>query len=65
MNSSLYGQCGNPSRISSTRKRRSIDDDRKIIKIRKTQTIQDSERKSSFEINILSIPALLTFGLFI
>ena len=64
MTSSIYGRCGNPSRTSSSRKRRSIDDDRDIIKIRTTKTVQDPERKSSFEISTLSICAIVIFGLF-
>ena len=57
--STIYSQCSNPRRSSSTRKKRSIDENREVIKLRTTQTIADPRQQSSFMKNVLSIFTIL------
>ena len=59
MESTIYSQCSNPRRSSSTRKKRSIDENREVIKLRTTQTIADPKQQSSFMKNVLSIFTIL------
>ena len=62
MESTKYSQCSNPLRSFSTRKRRSIDEDREVIKLRTTQTIAEPKQKSSSNTNALSVFILLTLS---